>query len=173
MTENTYTKGIKDTNYMAETTKHPGGRPPMFNTVDEMQILIDKYFIECKGTPLLNKDDIPMLNKYEEPIMFGSSPPTVTGMALYLGFTSRQALINYQNKEEFVDSITQAKSRIEQYAETKLYSREASNGAKFVLINNYGWKEKSEVESTGSLDVNNKVDLTGFSVEQLKDMLKE
>lgn len=125
-----------------------GGRPPMYKSKEEIQEKIDKYFEECEGKVLEDKDGNPILNKYGGVIIMGSKPPTVTGLALALGFTSRQALLNYQDKEEFVDTITRAKSRVEQYAEERLFDRDGSHGAQFSLRNNFkGWKSK-DIEET-------------------------
>ena len=39
--------------------------------------------------------------------------------------------------KEFVDTITRAKARVEQYAEERLFDRDGSNGAQFSLRNNF------------------------------------
>lgn len=44
--------------------------------------------------------------------------------------------------------------------------------AQFFGKNCLGYKDKSETEITGETTVNNKVDLTGFTTEQLKELLK-
>ena len=134
-----------------EITKHPGGRPPIFTSSDQIIDLIDKYFDDCKGTPLTDKEGEIVLNKYDQPIMINSKPPTVTGLALALGFNSRTTLLNYQDKPEFMNTITQAKARVEEYAESRLYDRDGANGAKFSLANNFkGWSEKNQTEITGA-----------------------
>lgn len=123
------------------------GRPLKYNTVEELQKKIDEYFKSCEGEILKNEDGHIILNKYGEPVIINMKPPTVTGMALYLGFNSRQALLNYQDKKEFHDTITRAKMRIEEYAECRLYDKDGCNGAKFNLINNFGWKDKQELDA--------------------------
>lgn len=62
---------------------------------------------------------------------------TVTGLAIALGFTSRQALLNYQGRKKFQAIVEAAKLRIENYAEMRLYDKEGANGAKFNLQNNF------------------------------------
>ncbi|MDD4564826.1 MAG: terminase small subunit [Eubacteriales bacterium] len=130
--------------------KRGRGRPPKYKTPEEMQIVIDQYFEECEGTLLTDKDGELKLTKYGEPIYIGAKPPTVTGLALALGFTSRLALLNYQDKEAFVNTVTRAKARVERYAETRLFDKDGANGAKFSLANNFrGWQEKQNVEMSG------------------------
>ncbi len=122
-----------------------GGKPPKYKSKEEIQQKIDQYFEDCKGEPLIGADGNPMLDKWQNPIMIGQKPPTVTGLALALGFTGRQALLNYQAKKEFVDTITRAKSRVEEYAESRLFDRDGSNGAQFSLRNNFkGWNDTEE-----------------------------
>lgn len=137
---------------------NPVGCPPTFESSKEIEMLISNYFQDCDGKVLTDKEGTPILNKYDEPIIIGAKPYTVTGLALALGFTSRQTLLNYQAKKEFVDTITRAKSIIEQYSERRLYDKEGCNGAKFALANNYGWREKQEVDLTGDMTINVTID---------------
>ena len=93
-------------------------------------------------------------DKYGRPIILDEKPPTVTGLALSLGFTGRQALIDYQARPEFADTVTRAKSRCEEYAESRLYDKDGANGAKFSLGCNFGWREMNETKiSTDSVKV--------------------
>lgn len=124
------------------------GRPPAYSTPEEMQKKIDKYFEDCEGELLQDENGKPVLNKYGIPVRIGYRPPTVTGLALALGFTGRQALLNYQAKPSFVDTVTRAKSRIEQYTEERLFDKDGVQGAKFSLKNNFkGWSETPEREA--------------------------
>lgn len=118
-------------------------RPLKYKTVEALQEAIDAYFAGCEGKPLRDGEGNPVLNKWGNPIMVGQKPPTVTGLALALGFTSRQALLNYQGRKAFIDAVTRAKSRCEAYTESRLYDRDGAMGAKFSLMNNFkGWSEK-------------------------------
>ena len=134
--------------------KHPGGRPPMYNSVEEMQEMIDNYFKECDGEECYDENGKLMLNKHGYPIKVGRRPYTITGLALALGFNSRTSLLNYEGKEEFMNTIMRAKARVERYAEERLYDKDGANGAKFSLANNFkGWTEKQSIEA----DVKNTV----------------
>lgn len=123
-------------------------RPLKYNTVDELQAAIDQYFEDCRGRPLLDECGDPRLDKHGNPIIVGAHPPTVTGLAYALGFSSRQSLLNYQGRKQFVDAVTRAKLYIESYTEERLFDRDGVNGAKFSLANNFkGWRERPADES--------------------------
>lgn len=138
---------LKERKVSLMKTKNAVGRPPKYKNKEQIEELIEQYFKSCEGEILKDRDGEPVFNKYGQPVIVNQRPPTVTGLALALGFSSRQALLNYQAKKEFNDTITRAKSRIEQYAEERLFDRDGANGAKFSLSNNFkGWSEKQEVE---------------------------
>lgn len=133
--------------------KSRAGRPPKYKTVEEMQTKIDAYFTSCEGTPLLDDEGKAVTDKYGEPVIVGAHPPTVTGLALALGFTGRQALLNYQAKPKFVDTITRAKARCEAYAEERLFDRNGTTGAQFSLKCNFGWNDKSPADTDGEVRI--------------------
>ena len=126
-----------------------GGAPRKWKSVKAMQKAIDAYFESCKGTPLMIDGDV-ATDKYGRPIILDEKPPTVTGLALSLGFTGRQALIDYQGRPEFADTVTRAKSRCEEYAESRLYDKDGANGAKFSLGCYFGWRATEEKPPTAA-----------------------
>ena len=119
------------------------GAPRKYKSVKQMQAAIDAYFEKCSGEPLVISGEV-MRDKYGIPIIINAKPPTITGLALALGFTGRQALLDYQGREEFADTVTRAKARCEEYAESRLYDKDGANGAKFSLGCNFGWNAASE-----------------------------
>lgn len=126
------------------------GMTPKYTSVEEIESKIEQYFEDCKGYPLTDNEGNQIFNKFGLPVFIDVHPPTVTGLALALGFTSRQALLNYQAKLEFVDTITHAKARVEQYAEERLFDRDGSNGAQFSLRNNFkGWDADKKNNDSG------------------------
>ena len=125
-----------------------------------MQEKIDAYFKECEGKIMTDEEGKPLLNKYGQPIIYGAKPLTITGLALALGFVSRQSLLNYEAKDEFFDTIKRAKARVEEYAESRLFDKDGSNGAKFSLSNNFkGWAEKQQIEADVKNDISINVEL--------------
>ena len=126
------------------------GRPKKYNNAEEMQKKIDEYFNGCqKPVKIFNK----YLGKYitvtdeKGNIEYEQYKPyTITGLANALNM-SRQDLINYEKDNEFFDTITCAKRKVEQYVEERLFDRDGAYGAKFNLANNFSrWKDKQEVE---------------------------
>lgn len=141
------------------------GCPPMYKTPEEMQKVIDKYFEDCSGEYIVIDGEV-ATDKHGHPIKTKERPLTITGLALALGFTTRQSLLNYEGKPEFLDTIKRAKSKIEQYAEERLYDKDGVNGAKFNLSNNFkGWSEKQQIESN--------VNTTGTTVVKFEGELSE
>ena len=137
------------------------GRPPTYKTKEEIQKKIDEYFESCKGTVKYDCEGNVLVDKFGRPVIFDDRPLTITGLALALGFNSRQTLLNYQGKEEFMDTIMRAKARVEQYAEERLFDKDGANGAKFSLANNFeGWKEKQQIEAEVSNEFTINIELS-------------
>ncbi|MGB0945165.1 MAG: terminase small subunit, partial [Marinomonas sp.] len=124
-------------------------RPPKYKTPEEMQAVIDDYF---NGDAWVELDGKPMLI------------PTVEGLAYTLGL-SRQGLNEYSGKKEFSDTVKRAKQRIAIALEQKLWSNNVT-GAIFNLKNNFGWKDKQEIESKNTHEHSIK-DLDNLSDEEL------
>lgn len=100
------------------------GRPADYKSAEEMEKVIIEYFETTKNNS----------GKYQ---------PTIEGLTLYLGFSSRQSLHNYAKKEEFMDVIGRAKQFIKMCYEKNLYSFTWA-GAQFALRNlgKEDWKDE-------------------------------
>ena len=147
------------------------GRPPKYKNVEEIEEKIEQYFAICEGEPLLDDEGNQAINKYGYPCWIKPpKPPTVTGLALALGFTTRLSLLNYQGKKEFMNTITRAKTKIEEYAESRLFDRDGSNGAQFSLRNNFkGWngeQEKSQDEMKKLDEIIRNIDKVAIDSEE-------
>lgn len=131
------------------------GRPPKFKDPEEMQTLIDAYFLSCWapkrdmfGNTIYEKDEKKKLKLDDEgkpiPVLYQFKPYTITGMAVFLG-TTRDILIAYEKKKKFSNTIKVAKAKCHAYAEESLFIGKNPSGAIFNLKNNYGWKDESKV----------------------------
>ncbi len=70
-------------------------------------------------------------------------PPTLSGLAVHLD-VSRNTLLNYSKRDEFVHVIARAKQRIAAYLEQALFRRETAKGAMFLLRVNHGYGRKDQ-----------------------------
>ena len=132
--------------------KHAGGRPTLYNTVEELQVQIDIYFNERCGTfPLKDKDGTIILNKQGEPI-YDIIPPTVCGLAFHLGYASRQSIYDLEKRDdEFSYTIKRALLRCEMFAEEQLYGNRPVGA--IIALKNRGWSDKQEIEHSGGLQI--------------------
>ena len=137
-------KGFGGLTVAVSRTRGPG-RPPRYRSRAEIEEKIEAYFKSCEGEPVEDPETgKPMIDKRGNLVYAGRRPPTVTGLALALGFTTRQSLLNYEGRKEFQAVIQKAKTRIEMYAEERLYDRDGCIGARFNLQNNFrGWNGES------------------------------
>lgn len=109
------------------------GRPLKWKSPEQLQRLIDDYF---EQTPLEQQ--------------------MITGLAVHLG-TDRTTLCNYEERDEFFDTIKRAKTLIEMAYE----KRGLEKGTAFDIfrLKNMGWKDKYENDNRNDLNVPGLADL--------------
>lgn len=118
---------------MPEKKKNKRGRPLKFQSVVELERMIAGYF-----------------KKRDE----NKEPYTITGLAVALD-TTRRTLLDYEEKDdEFSHTIKKAKSKCEEYAESRLFTSQQCTGAIFTLKNNYGWRDQQNIEGKFELNYN-------------------
>ena len=105
--------------------KNKVGRPRHYNTPEDFDKKVLEYQTYCK----------------EE-----KEPVTWTGLALFLGFSSRQSIDEYLKYDGFSDSVKRAKTFVEWHYEMKLHSNTPS-GSIFAL-KNFGWADKQDLTIT-------------------------
>lgn len=95
---------------------------------------------------------------------------TWSGLAIHLGFESRQSLEDYKKKPGFSYSIKKALFRIEALYEQKL-STTTPTGAIFAL-KNFGWKDKQDIEqrTEHSGQINHTIDHSKLSDAALREI---
>jgi hypothetical protein len=116
-----------------------------FNTPVQVKKLVDDYFDYIEGeyheTEKPGKDDKTPPTT-EKKCIREPEPPTIAGLAHFLGFNTRQMFENYCKEGEFADILSRGSLRIEACYEKKLHNQSAT-GAIFAL-KSMGWNEKSE-----------------------------
>lgn len=106
------------------------GRPRIYDNKDELSQECEGYFDLCR--------------KEEE-------RPTVTGLALHLGFASKQSLYDYEKNDQFSYPIKKSLTRIENALEKRLENNSVT-GIIFAL-KNMGWKDKIETENNTTMQI--------------------
>lgn len=125
-----------------------GNRRKFYN-VEELNECINKYFNSCMG-PLTDKYGNVLNDANGDPIMVFVKPLTLSGLANALGMHT-DTLRNYHWKSlagvvnpEFSCVILNARQRIQEYTETRLFDRDGSGGAQFVMTNGFSWSTKRD-----------------------------
>lgn len=118
-------------------------RPVKYETVEELQKVIDEYFDWCDNRTRTIYDD----KTGKEVLVVYPAPYTMSGLARRLGL-SRQGLMEYKAKPEFTQAIMDARERIHEDVETRLMETKNQSGAIFNLKNNFGWKEEQHTDIT-------------------------
>ncbi len=154
-------RGIRSTNCVRRNKKKHkyGGSRQAFNSPEKLQKAVDAYFDSCYGFMYDGNGNM----KYDrngEPIRYQNKPFTVSGLALGIGVSTstlnRYASGNFdedmlgdENLSSYKKILRKAKQKVENYAESRLYDKDGTAGARFVLDSSFGWttqKEKAEID---------------------------
>ena len=127
------------------------GRPLKYQTAQEMQEAIDKYFRSC----LHNTEEIEVVKdgkivktKTPKPL-----PLTMSGLAVAIGM-DRTSLVNYSHREEFFDTVKRAKETVEADMELRMLTgKNNCIGSIFAFKNNFGWQDKRELDANVNLTI--------------------
>lgn len=101
------------------------GQPRKYKTPEELEQAVDKYF---EITP--------------------EARQTITGIALYLGFVSRQSFYDYEELEGYSYIIKKARLMVENSYEQTLRSKDIPATGSIFALKNMGWRDRQEVENT-------------------------
>lgn len=114
--------------------KKPMGHPPKYRTAEEMEAAVDIYFDKCPDTRIVVT---PTGKKVKVPC------PTITGLALFLGFVDRRSILDNEARDEnFSRVVKKARARIQRNYESMLHNP-ACTGAIFAL-KQFGWVDRTE-----------------------------
>ena len=121
---------------MAET-----GRPLAFETPEQLEAAINNYLETSAWVEVASAGTV--VKQFR---------PTMSGLALAIG-VDRKTLVNYSHRDEFFPAIKKARATVESALESKLYDGSPA-GVIFNLKNNFSWDDKSQLEHSGSIDIN-------------------
>jgi len=133
---------------MAKTKKRPirytkvVGSPPLYASAEDLLQQVEDYFEFGRKVKQVIVGRKPHQTTVEQEVI------SITGLALYLGFTSRASMLYYQKEkgEQFKDVIDYAKSRVSEHYEMLLQSGVSASGMIFMLANIDGMIPIREVD---------------------------
>lgn len=123
------------------------GQPKKFDSPEQLQTYIDKYFTWCDNNPIREQNWVG--KEGSEVYKDKQRPYTIEGLCLHLDI-DRATLLNYQKKEgyeEFFNIITRAKRKITE--NNILYGLTGEYNARlvqFLLSNNTEYKQQETHE---------------------------
>ena len=125
----------------------PVGRPLKYKTAEEMQKGIDEYFELCQPKLMTDAEGKVVLSTKGTPII-ELNPPTITGLALHLGFCNRSAMYDYELRGEFCNTVKTARTKCENWVETNGLQGNTPPAMAIFALKNYGWTDKPEKQET-------------------------
>lgn len=127
------------------------GRPAHFENGDQLRSKVEEYYTYLSGDYVDVKLSDDEGNSFtERKYTRHPEDPTITGLALFLGFESRQSVYDYEKNGEFSYIIKNARLRVEHGYEKSLKS-DKPTGAIFAL-KNMGWTDKMELDNNVNLN---------------------
>lgn len=114
----------------------------MYNNEAELTLEIENYFASIKGE----------LSEDKQTWDVCPEPATITGLALFLGFESKQSIYDYEKSGEFSYPIKKARLRVEHEYEKKLTTAPSPAGTIFAL-KNFGWSDRTELTGPDGKDI--------------------
>lgn len=118
-----------------------------FDSITTTYPLFDSILIGKDEEGKAIYDKTPRLNNKGEQL-YGTTyheHPSITGLANYLDI-HRDTLHEYSTQASYSDTIKRAKQKMEKYLEDHLYGNNVA-GVIFNLKNNYGWKDRQEIDA--------------------------
>jgi hypothetical protein len=114
-----------------------------YETVEELEAAVEEYVSSRKPTKLLDDQGNVVRNPNGQPVWV-RQPPTITGLALALGFKDRKSFYEQEARGDgFARALARARSLIEEHHEARL-SEAGSTGSIFFL-KNHGWIDEQTV----------------------------
>lgn len=109
---------------MTDKKRHPGGRPPLYKTPEELEAACNDYFDQ-------------------------TDTPNITSLCLYLGFCSYQGFTDQEKRSpEFSVIMKKAKLRVRSYLHERLMAEDNKTlgNLAFDLKCNHGWVDRQTLD---------------------------
>lgn len=121
-----------------EAAERERGRPRLYESAEEFSAKVDEYFTEVEAT---------------------GRKPTLSGLCLFMGFCDKESFSRYEDYgEDFSRTVKRARLLIEENRVQLLNDRTSfTPGVIFDLKNNHGYKDKQEIEHSGSIGLMDRI----------------
>lgn len=127
-----------------------GGRPRLFNTVEELEQKIQEFYDYCELKEV---------------------PLTFERLAVFIGI-DRKTIYNYEQRDEFFPALKKVRERIHADIMEKGMSGAINPTFGIFCLKNYGYTDKQEITSTNT-NVNKNIDMSQVSTEDLKKLIAD
>ena len=127
-----------------------GGRPRLFNTVEELEVKIQEFYDYCELKEV---------------------PLTFERLATFIGI-DRRTIYNYEQKDEFFPTIKRVRDKIQADIMERGMSGAINPTFGIFCLKNYGYTDKQEITSTNT-NVNKNIDMSAVSTEDLKKLIAD
>ncbi len=131
------------------------GHPPIYKDPDELGKKIDEYFDQCEPEYATHKNDegeiIVFTDKNNRPIIKNLNAPSLSRLALYLGYASRQSIYDNEKNELFSYIIKRARSKVEDWIYQHSLDSSIPPAVGIFILKQFGYTDKQEldIKSTG------------------------
>ena len=115
------------------------GRPPMYSDPAKMEARIERYFKKCPDTRIVVFDG----GSINVPT------PTISGLALYLGFCDRHQMYTYELKPAFSNTIKRARAMLTRVYESNMHGAQCTGS--IFMLKNLGYTDRTEIETKAEI----------------------
>lgn len=146
------------------------GHPPIYETAEELEKAIDNYFASCVPSVLTDANNEPIINQKTGAPILKENPPTITGLALAIGYSSRQSIYDQEKREDtFSYVIKRARLRCQNYLERGLLTNEIPQPGGIFILKNHGWRDNFGItDGDGGRFMPEEYDLSKLSDAELE-----
>lgn len=133
------------------------GRPPKYDNPEELAKKIDEYFEQCEPEYATHENNegqtIVFTDKNGRPIINNLNAPSLSKLALYLGYASRQSIYDNEKKDEFSYIIKRARSKVEDWIYQHSLDGSIPPAVGIFILKQFGYSDKQEIEHSGAMGI--------------------
>lgn len=118
----------------------------MFENSDEMQKAIDDYFENQCETEFYTDSGGEIIITKNGPLIKNLNAPSLAGLALHLGYASRQSIYDNEKSDKFSYVIKKARTKVEQWIYQHSLDGSVPPAVGIFILKQFGYTDKHEVK---------------------------